>query len=184
MMVAPPSTWYLLPIKHQYPMLRSLSKSYAQETGVCNEWLLLRENRGWAGNNDQFSALEGNLQLLINVSNRNSPLDIVEAIQEGTGQNVTFREIEINSHQTQTNVFSEKVSAKRISKTVHLSPNVKSLVIDTGVPSAVIQHLARELYGHDEMKSPNCEIPAGSYTKCSSLERIKIFRSYGTIKFQ
>ena len=116
-------------------------------TGVYNKLLLLRANKGCAAN-DKFSVLEGKLELPDYSSKDNSPLSVIEAIQQCTGQNVALREIAID------HTGSSKIGfiQERITKTVRLSPNVKSLVIDTGVPSAVIQHLARELYGHDEIE--------------------------------
>ena len=135
-------------------------------TGVYNERLLLRANKGCASN-DQFSVLEGELELNLFSSNYISPLSIIEAIQQCTGQNVALREISIPSRKW--------VCPEQITKTVRLSPNVKSLVVDTEVSSAVVQHLARELYGHDEMRSPNSEIQSDLNIKGSSLEILAIF---------
>ena len=138
-------------------------------TRVYHDGLLLRANKGCALN-DQFSVLEGELDLFS--SNDISPLSIIEAIQQCTGQNVELREIEIPSR-----IW---VCPEQITKTVRLSPNVKSLVIDTDVSSAVIQHLARELYGYDEMRSPSSDIQSDLNIKGSSLEVLKILDMFGT----
>ena len=44
----------------------------------------------------------------------------------------------------------------------------------------MIQHLARELYGHDEMRSPNSDIQSDLNIKGSSLEVLKILDMFGT----
>ena len=140
-------------------------------TGVYNERLLLRANKGCASN-DQFSVLEGELLLDLYSSNYISPLSIIEVIQQYTGQSVELREITIHSHEC----------PEQITKTVRLRPNVKLLVVDTGVPSAVIQHLARELYGCDEMRSPSSEIQPDLTIKESYLEILEIMDHFPTTK--
>ena len=136
-------------------------------TGVYSDQLLLRANKGCASN-DEFSVLEGKLRLNFFFKD-NSLLNVIEAIQQCTGQNVALQEIIIYSP-----------CPEQITKTVRLSPKVKSLAVDAGVPSAVIQHLSRELYGHDEMRSPNSEIQSDLNIKGSSLEVLKIWDNFGT----
>ena len=144
-----------------------------KRTGVYNEQLLLRVNKDCASK-DKFSVLKGEVMLVIHSeSKENSLLSVIEAIQQCAGQNVALREIAMVS-------FRWIIYPEQITKTVWLSPNVKSLVIDTGVPSAVIQHLARELYGCDEMRSPSSEIQPDLNIKGSSFEILKIWDQFGS----